>query len=64
VSRARNHIYMKTKIKEERTGGEKREKRYDWIVIYFEETMHWECIFLCDIASIETTSSVLGWDRA
>ena len=45
---------------------EKREKKYDWIAIYFEETIHQRCSFyeqcLYDMASIETTNSVLGWD--
>jgi len=40
-SHARNHIYVKTKIKEERIAGRKdREKRYVWIAIYFEEIIH------------------------
>ena len=41
-------------------------KRYNWIAISFEETNHQECSFqeycLYDMANIETTSSVLGWD--
>jgi hypothetical protein len=39
MSHARNYIYTKTKTKEKRIG-EKKEKRCDWIAIYFEETMH------------------------
>jgi hypothetical protein len=31
---------VKFKTKEKRIGGEKREKRYDCIAIYFEEIMH------------------------
>ena len=45
---------------------EKRERKYDWIAIYFEETIHWRCSFyeqcLYDMVSIKTTSSVLGWN--
>ena len=46
--------------------GEKREKRYNWIAISFEETIHWEYNFyeqcLYDMVNIEITSSVLRWD--
>jgi hypothetical protein len=45
MSYTRNYIYAKTKTKKEMIGGEMREKRYDWIAIYFEETIHWECSF-------------------
>ena len=45
MSHARNHVYTKTK-KEERIGGRKeREKRDDWIAIYYEEIIHWGCSF-------------------
>ena len=44
----------------------RREKRYDWITIYFEETIHWRYSFyeycLYDMVSIETASGFLGWD--
>ena len=47
-------------------GGRKVRKRYDWITTSFEETIHCECSFyeqcLYDMANIETTSSVLGWN--
>jgi hypothetical protein len=44
VSYARNHVYAKTRQKK-RGQGEEREKRYDWIQVYFEEIIHWECSF-------------------
>ena len=45
----------------------RREKIYDWIAIYFEETIHWRYSFyeqcLYDMATIEITSGFLGcWD--
>ena len=56
----------KPKQKKIRLERENREKRYNWIAISFEKIIRWECSFyeqyLYDMASIETTSSVLGWD--
>ena len=41
-SHAKKHIYAKIKTKKRKgMEGEKREKRYGWIAIYFEETIHW-----------------------
>ena len=57
---------MSTRKPRQKKLGLEGEKRYDWIAISFEETIHWEYSFyeqcLYDMASIETTSSVLGWD--
>ena len=41
-SHAKKHIYAKIKTKKRKgMEGENREKRYGWISIYFEETIHW-----------------------
>ena len=56
------------KLRQKERGLERnrREKRYDWIAIYFEETIHWRYSFyqqcLYNMASIETTNGFLGWD--
>ena len=60
-------IFMrKPRQKERGLERDKREKRYDQIAIYFEETIHWRYSFykqcLYDMPSIETTSCFLGWD--
>jgi len=44
-SRARNHVYTKTKTKEDGIGGRKDRERCDWIAITFEETIHWRRSF-------------------
>ena len=59
---------ISTRNQDKRRGGwrDKREKKYDWIAIYFEEIIYWGCSFyeqcLYDMASIKTTSSVLSWN--
>ena len=57
---------MSTRKPRQKKLGLEGEKRYDWIAISFEETIHQECSFqeycLYDMANIETTSSVLGWN--
>jgi len=35
----------KSRQKERGLEMNRREKRYDWIVIYFEEIIHWGCSF-------------------
>ena len=45
---------QKSKQKKRRLGREKREKRYDWIAIYFEKS----CIRDVDTTSIETVIDI------
>ena len=56
----------KSRQKERRLERNRREMRYDWIAIYFEETISWRYSFyeqcLYDMAIIETTSGFLGCD--
>jgi len=65
VSHGRNHVY--TRIKKVRRGiGTRKEREDRGLIIYFEETIRWNIVSMgsvyYDIACIETTSSVLGWD--
>lgn len=50
ISHARNHVYTQFKNwEEERIGEERREKREDWLIPYFEETIYYQHNFIFNI---------------
>ena len=56
----------KPRQKERTLERNRREKRYDWIAIYFEENIHWKYSFheeyLYNMINIETNSGFLDCD--